>query len=201
MDDYAGQQEQQQQDLHEMEEEEMEFLELEREDDLFDDESSSSTTNATMTPEDLDMMHQEREAIFEFSDQEKQAWSQPQMKLSPQLMMEIAEARAALERERSRSETTTTVVSKEEEELHHPSFSHVSQDGDSVHMVDVGHKQVTTRMAEAQTKVILPDSVMEAFGLDHATSSSSQTKELIGPKGPILATAKLAGIMAAKKNK
>jgi len=64
-------------------------------------------------------------------------------------------------------------------------------------MVDVGHKEVTTRMAEAQTKVILPDSVMEAFGLD---ANTGHQNELIGPKGPILATAKLAGIMAAKKN-
>lgn len=160
-----------------------------------------------MTPEELDNMHQEREAIFEFTDHEKQAWTQQADfgdKLSPQLMMEIAEARAAVERgeevviadEEAIQDSSSPVVVSESvsNDLHHPSFSHITQDGDSVHMVDVGDKQVTARMAEAQTKVILPDSVMEAFGLD----ASSSQKELIGPKGPILATAKLAGIMAAK---
>ncbi|CAJ1937916.1 unnamed protein product [Cylindrotheca closterium] len=185
---------------------EMEQLENERK-DFFGENTPNATfdpptpsTNASgMTPEDLDFMHQEREAIFEFSEHEKQAWGQQDIgdKLSPQLMMEIAEARAALERgevfEESPQDKTAVPPA---EDLHHPWFSHVSQDGDSVHMVDVGHKQVTTRMAEAQTKVILPASVMEAFGLD---ATSSHKNELIGPKGPILATAKLAGIMAAKK--
>ena len=175
---------------------EMEKLEQERK--AFFGESIPSATydtpdtkNKGMTEKDLEKMHQEREAIFEFSNQEKQAWSQQGGKLSPLLMMEIAEARAA----RERGEVYQSSEEKKTEELHHPSFSHVSREGDSVHMVDVGHKKVTARMAEAQTKVILPDSVMEAFGLVSNTDTHS---ELIGPKGPILATAKLAGIMAAK---
>ncbi|KAL3931168.1 MAG: hypothetical protein SGBAC_011431 [Bacillariaceae sp.] len=192
------------QDQHAFFANEMEELERERKDFFgestpnatFDTPTTTSNAN-DMASGDLKKMHQERDALFQFSDLEKQAWSHHGggKKLSPKLMMEIAEARAARERGGVYSPTP-----KGEEtapaDIHHPSFSHVSQDGDSVHMVDVGHKQVTTRMAEAQTKVILPDSVMEAFGLD--ASSTSQT-ELIGPKGPILATAKLAGIMAAKK--
>jgi cyclic pyranopterin phosphate synthase len=98
---------------------------------------------------------------------------------------------------------------------HHESFSHVSDDGNSIHMVDVGNKKVTPRMAHAQTKVLLPPSVLKAFGVvihdhdhDHDDDnnndkdsdivSSTDVNELIGPKGPIFATAKIAGIMAAK---
>jgi MoaC family len=67
-------------------------------------------------------------------------------------------------------------------------FSHVSADGASVRMVDVGGKAMTQRVAVAQTRVVFPPEVVEAF----------EGKEWVGPKGPIFATAKLAGIMAAK---
>lgn len=67
-------------------------------------------------------------------------------------------------------------------------FSHVSADGASVRMVDVGGKAATQRVAVAQTRVVFPPEVVEAF----------EGKEWVGPKGPIFATAKLAGIMAAK---
>ncbi len=69
------------------------------------------------------------------------------------------------------------------------SLTHVSADGMSVHMVDVGEKVATRRVAVAQSKVTFPPNVMQALQVSN---------ELIGPKGPILATAKVAGIMAAK---
>jgi cyclic pyranopterin phosphate synthase len=69
-------------------------------------------------------------------------------------------------------------------------FSHVSEDGTSVQMVDVGGKAVTQRVAVAQTRVVFPPEVVEAF--------RQQGDDLIGKKGPIFATAKIAGIMAAK---
>lgn len=68
-------------------------------------------------------------------------------------------------------------------------LTHVSSDGSSVHMVDVGMKEVTRRVAVAQSKVIFPANVMQALQV---------MNDLVGPKGPVLATAKLAGIMAAK---
>jgi MoaC family len=68
-------------------------------------------------------------------------------------------------------------------------FSHVDA-GNAVTMVDVGSKQVSRRTARAQSQVVFPPEVMAAFEL--------RGEELIGPKGPIFATAKLAGIMAAK---
>lgn len=69
-------------------------------------------------------------------------------------------------------------------------FSHVSEDGTSVQMVDVGSKAVTQRVAVAQTRVVFPPELVQAF--------QRQGDDLIGKKGPIFATAKIAGIMAAK---
>jgi hypothetical protein len=178
--------------------EEMQKLEQERK-ELFGGNSQTGTAAAApkqdMEQEQLEQMHFERESLFEFNAEEKQAWSQADFsssggKVSAQRMQDISEARAAVERGEAQpqQQPQTTIVVVEE---HHPSFTHVSQEGDSVHMVDVGHKKVTTRMAHAQTKVILPNEVLEAF-------TQSGPNELVGPKGPILATAKLAGIMAAK---
>ena len=72
-------------------------------------------------------------------------------------------------------------------------FTHISQDGANVSMVDVGEKETTRRTALARTKVVFPPEVMAAFG------EGVSRDEMIGPKGPIFATAKVAGIMAAKK--
>jgi cyclic pyranopterin phosphate synthase len=98
---------------------------------------------------------------------------------------------------------------QQEEHQHHESFSHVNKDGTGVHMVDVGKKVVTSRTAHARSEVWLPSCVIEAFlpGINTSSSSSSSIssisssvlEELIGPKGPIFSTAKIAGIMAAKK--
>ena len=66
-------------------------------------------------------------------------------------------------------------------------------------MVDVGSKDVTKRVAKAQTKVIFPPEVIDALSsYNNNNEAANDTEELIGPKGPIFATAKVAGIMAAK---
>jgi cyclic pyranopterin monophosphate synthase len=90
--------------------------------------------------------------------------------------------------------------------LHHDAFSHVSVDGTSVHMVDVGHKAITQRMAHARAQVELPPSVVKAFlqpppppQNNNNEIGVNDVQELVGPKGPIFATAKIAGIMAAKQ--
>jgi cyclic pyranopterin phosphate synthase len=72
-------------------------------------------------------------------------------------------------------------------------FTHLSSQGDSATMVDVGHKEVTRRTAKARSSVVFPPEVMDAFAL------SPGGAEMVGPKGPIFATAKLAGIMASKR--
>jgi cyclic pyranopterin phosphate synthase len=67
-------------------------------------------------------------------------------------------------------------------------FSHIDEQGRAV-MVDVGDKQVTKREATARSIVVLPEAVLQQLAADEL-----QTK-----KGPVLQTAILAGIMAAKK--
>ena len=65
-------------------------------------------------------------------------------------------------------------------------LSHLDDKG-AAHMVDVGEKAVTSRSATASARIIM----------------KSETRQLIldgkMPKGDVFATARLAGIMAAKK--
>jgi hypothetical protein len=185
-----------------------------------DDDASSSKEEEEEEEFEMDMedLHAEREALFQFSAEEKQAWGgqsssinahPSETRLSPKLLQEIEEARAAaaaaavmetsantttIMESSSSSTSATASTTTSNNTQHHESFSHLSPDGTSIHMVDVGHKQVTTRMARAQSKVLLPPEVLEAFEWQESSSSS----ELVGPKGPIFATAKIAGIMAAK---
>ena len=56
-------------------------------------------------------------------------------------------------------------------------------------MVDVSGKAVTEREAHAQSIVVLPDAVLAALDGDEINSK----------KGPVFATAIIAGVMAAKK--
>lgn len=56
-------------------------------------------------------------------------------------------------------------------------------------MVDVSDKAVTQREAHAQTRVRLPEAVLELVSDD----------EIATKKGPVFATAIVAGVMAAKK--
>ena len=108
-------------------------------------------------------------------------------------------------------------------------LSHVSKDGASPRMVDVGSKQVTRRTARAQAIVHLPTHVSEAL-LPPSHTKGDAVRELVGPKvsahvvlstkgcynavkagrrthldwivccqGPIFTTATIAGVMAAKR--
>lgn len=182
---------------------------------------------------DLDDLHAEREALFQFTSQEVDAWRSPSSsssrssnsttnvgsihssKLSPELLHEIAVARAAAAaaadavgtnaaepNEETTSLTCTSSSRNQPHHHHHEAFSHVSQDGQSIHMVDVGSKEITTRIATAQSQVILPPEVLDQFSIPNRTTGeegdSSSNRELVGPKGPIFATARIAGIMAAK---
>jgi len=124
--------------------------------------------------EQLAELQAERDALYGFTDNDLQAWGQPNnATIAPEQLQQI---------ETARDQRTQDMP-----------FTHVSSDGSSVHMVDVGAKEVTRRTAKAQAKVVFPPEVMDAF---FATEDGS---EMQGPKGPIFSTAKLAGIMAAKK--
>ena len=67
-------------------------------------------------------------------------------------------------------------------------LSHVD-DKNRPTMVDVGDKAVTSREAHARTAVVLPDEVLAVLDGD----------EIQSKKGPVFATAIIAGVMAAKK--
>jgi len=67
-------------------------------------------------------------------------------------------------------------------------LSHVD-DKNRPTMVDVGDKAVTSREAHARTAVVLPDEVLAVLDGDEIQST----------KGPVFATAIIAGVMAAKK--
>ena len=67
-------------------------------------------------------------------------------------------------------------------------LTHVDEN-DRARMVDVGDKDVTRRSAHARAHVTLPAAVRDAMRGD----------DLHGPKGPVFATARLAGVMAMKR--
>ena len=66
-------------------------------------------------------------------------------------------------------------------------LSHVSPDGKSSRMVDVGGKAVSARRALASARVRFPPGVLGRLLRGE------------GPKGPILEVARVAGILAAKR--
>lgn len=66
------------------------------------------------------------------------------------------------------------------------SLSHINENGEA-NMVDTSGKEVTARIATASGKVTMKAEVLSAI-------ANGQT-----PKGDVLATARLAGIMGAKK--
>ena len=67
-------------------------------------------------------------------------------------------------------------------------LSHVDASGNAA-MVDVSDKQITKRMATAQSIVVLSTEIMQQL-----TGNDIQTK-----KGPVFQTAMIAGTMAAKR--
>ncbi len=67
-------------------------------------------------------------------------------------------------------------------------LSHVDSDGKPA-MVDVGHKTLTCRSAIAESVVKLPAAVVAKLAQGELSTS----------KGPVFATAIIAGVMAAKK--
>ncbi|MEL7185458.1 MAG: cyclic pyranopterin monophosphate synthase MoaC [Pseudomonadota bacterium] len=67
-------------------------------------------------------------------------------------------------------------------------LSHID-DANRPTMVDVSDKAVTEREARARTEVVLPPAVLEQISGD----------DIATKKGPVFATAIIAGVMAAKK--
>ncbi|MBI3428651.1 MAG: cyclic pyranopterin monophosphate synthase MoaC [Actinobacteria bacterium] len=66
------------------------------------------------------------------------------------------------------------------------SLTHIDEEGNA-HMVDVSDREITTRTATASGKVLLSPKVIELL------------RQGSVPKGDVLATARIAGIMGAKR--
>ena len=154
-----------------------------------------------MFREQMEQLKLERTELFGFTDDEREAWSNRNSsteRLPPSLMESVREARAQANKNMPSEESPMIESSNEADNFvavggYNPShgLTHLSEDGSTANMVDVGHKAVTQRMARAETKVILPSEVIEAL---HVKTG----EEVVGPKGAVFATARIAGIMAAK---
>jgi cyclic pyranopterin monophosphate synthase len=160
---------------------------------------------------------QDRELLYGFTEQEHVAWANHGRSnqhdddgANRLTMEEIIRYRAAhfarLDRQAEDSPegevASTTPLSQQQQDgstssTSAPNFalSHVSADGSTLHMVDVGEKPLTTRIATAETIVQFPSAVVTAL----RKSSSNDNGELLTKKGPVFATAITAGIMAAKQ--
>jgi hypothetical protein len=142
----------------------------------------------------MEELNDERQELYGFTEHETDSWTNSgQHKHETSFLEQIEQARRAERTVAGKEESVADPVSSEAPEWSVAGLSHLSQDGRDIQMVDIGLKSATQRIAVAQSIVVFPPEVMKAFGTDGATNG-----ELIGPKGPIFATAKLAGIMAAK---
>lgn len=87
-----------------------------------------------------------------------------------------------------------------------PKLTHVDAATGRASMVDVGHKSHTRRSATAIGRVYLPPIALQLIRSNEVGPAHSQSDRLTSPawrqaagKGPVLHTAQLAGIMAAKR--
>jgi cyclic pyranopterin phosphate synthase len=76
-----------------------------------------------------------------------------------------------------------------------PGFSHLTAAGHP-RMVDVSAKAATTRTATARALVSLPPAVQARLAGSGETGSA---RDIVTAKGPVFHTARIAGVMAAKR--
>ena len=163
---------------------------------------SSSSPPGPWNAQELEEAYAEREAIYAFSDEEKSAWSLHNNTdtLSASHMHKIREMIRGEAPSSSHDHNHDHTFETSDPTQHHPTsksssasqFSHLTPKGDGVSMVDVGNKVSTRRVAIARSVVVFPPEVLSAFQV------STSNNEMVGPKGPIFETAKIAGIMGAK---
>ena len=174
----------------------------------------------------LEDMNRDREEIYAFTHEEKTAWgsSGTDQALSGEFLDAVKkarEAKAVYEKslEKGVEEKMSIIVEEAERQqlqleesvlplkiekdgiddavmgntIDQP-FTHLNEKGNAS-MVDVGKKEVTRRVAVARSSVVFPPEVMDALGI----TLNDGRHEMIGKKGPIFSTARLAGIMGAKR--
>ena len=164
-----------------------------------DSKEPSGADQHLLFEQQMEDMKAEREALFGFTEKDHNAWSNANGHKHDASFMEIVDqARRNEDLKASGVETPLFQSPAEYDEIPNltettsKTLTHLSSDGKDVRMVDVGSKEVTRRIAVAESKVVFPPEVLEMFSTD------SSGNEMVGPKGPIFATAKIAGIMAAK---
>jgi len=145
----------------------------------------------------MQQLKDEREALFGFTDEDHSAWTNAvEHKHDSSFLKAIDQARNDPEDEgihvQNKAKLQANLAEKSSDHQGHVGLSHLTEDGKSVRMVDIGPKNATHRVAVAESKVVFPPEVIQAFEM------TTDKTDLIGSKGPIFATAKLAGIMAAK---
>ena len=172
-------------------------------------QSGSSTSNSEMNAptsgtdasvdDEREQMWETRAKVYGFTSEEYAGWSNAGANHThdESFMAKVQAAREEQDRmtvddyTKTKKSRKIPISTKTENS---GTFTHLSPSGESVSMVDVGAKAVTTRVAKARTYVIFPPEVVEAF-----RSHDGSANEMVGPKGPIFSTAKIAGIMAAKR--
>jgi tRNA A37 N6-isopentenylltransferase MiaA len=150
---------------------------------------STAESSARLPPDwDAEQAYAERDALFQFTAQEKSAWtnhSSISKQSSRMMQMELIKEVIAQD-ERLKQANTNNHETQSSSQL----FSHLNPKGDGISMVDVGHKTSTRRIAKARSVVFFPQEVMSAL--------VRRGEDMIGPKGPIFETARIAGMMGAK---
>lgn len=213
-------------ELHQSYHDQLKELEDERINVFGSNESSSQSSPSSISAKDdiemtLEEMNQNREAMYAFTVEEKTAWGSSAAKqaLSSEFLVAVKKAKEAnavyeqtleegkedkrkaiveeaehhmLQMEKSEKVGENVIIDNNETDQ---PFTHLNNNGDQVSMVDVGNKEVTRRVAVARSSVVFPPEVMNAFGI----TKNGGNHEMIGKKGPIFSTARLAGIMGAKR--
>jgi len=174
------------------------------------DHNKDAESSHKMYKEQLQELQEEREALYAFSKEEIHHWS-TSVSMKSNNNDETATLQETIEKLQREAAYTNTNSGNDDVSINNEeggdngsslvmpeedgsAFTHLTTGGSKATMVDVGDKTVTRRTAKARTKVWFPPEVMSAFASYGGTSS-----EVIGPKGPIFETARLAGIMGAKR--
>lgn len=168
---------------------------------------------------DAEKAGDEREVLYGFTDTERDAWrtrnddSISSSKRSSSSSHDYFSRLAGLRNEGARrvknaDDDDSNNIKEVVDTNSNAAFSHLTPRGDGIHMVDVGIKVPSRRVAIARTVVIFPPEVLSAFHViinnNNNTNSSGgngddRKQEMIGPKGPIFEIAKIAGIMGTKQ--
>ena len=175
-----------------------------------DDATTDDATPMFLPPGwDAEEAYAEREALYGFTDEEREAWTTTGPSSAgggdgdggrtaaafDEYFARLAGVRRAVGNPPPSHPPSSSSSSSSSSLSSSSPFSHLNPREDGAVMVDVGGKVPSPRVAIARSVVVFPPEVMSAFRL---IGGGEDTREMIGPKGPIFETARIAGIMGAK---